>query len=238
VAVGDFEDAASIGAALRGVDRVFLVSADGPRKVAHETAVIDAAGHVGLIVKASTVGAEPGSPLPCFDWQGRIERYLRGAGVPFVILASGFYMTNLLAAAEPVCTQGILPAPAGTGRVAAIDPRDVGRVAATVLATPGHAGRCYGLTGPAAIGYAEMAAVLGARYVDVPPAAAREALAAAGTPGWLVDHLDGAFALVRSGALADTTDTVRVLTGREPTAFAAWAREHADVFAPTVGRRA
>jgi uncharacterized protein YbjT (DUF2867 family) len=124
--------------------------------------------------------------------------------------------------------------------VAVIDPRDVGRVAAAVLAEPGHAGRCYRLTGPAALGYAEIAATLGARYVDVPSAAAREGLVAAGTPDWLVEHLDGAFALVRSGALEETSDTVRVLTGRDPTTFAAWARDHADAFrpAPVLGRRA
>jgi uncharacterized protein YbjT (DUF2867 family) len=140
-------------------------------------------------------------------------------------------MTNLLAAAEPVRTQGILPAPAGAGRVAMIDPRDVGAVAAAVLSGSGHEGRTYRLTGPEAIGYTEIATILGARFVDVPPAAAREQLTAAGMPEWLVEHLDRAFALIRAGAFADTTDAVRVLTGREPRSFAAFAHDHADAFA-------
>src|ERR1044071_1179243 len=52
-AAGDFADPASIRRALAGVDRIFLASADGPDKVAHETAVIEAArtADVGLIVK-------------------------------------------------------------------------------------------------------------------------------------------------------------------------------------------
>jgi hypothetical protein len=70
--------------------------------------------------------------------------------------------------------------------------------------------------------------VLGVRYVDVPPEAARRELEAAGMPGWLVDHLDGAFALIRSGALAETTDVVRALTGREPYDFAAFAHERME----------
>jgi hypothetical protein len=71
--------------------------------------------------------------------------------------------------------------------------------------------------------------------VDVPPSAAREQLAAAGLPDWLVAHLDEAFGLIRDGALEDTTDTVRVLTGREPRTFAEFARDHAAAFglAPT-----
>ena len=63
-AVGDLSDPASIARALDGVDRVFLSSGDGPDKVAHEAAVVDAAAAAGveLIVKASTVMAKAGSP--------------------------------------------------------------------------------------------------------------------------------------------------------------------------------
>jgi uncharacterized protein YbjT (DUF2867 family) len=222
VAVGDFEDAASIRSALDGVDRVFLASADGPQKVAHETAVIDACVQhgVGLVVKASTLHADAASPLPPFAWNGRAENHLRRSGIPAVILRSAFYMTNLLGAFDG----GRLFAPAGDGRVAMIDPADVARVAATVLTGGEHAGRTYRLTGPAAITFAEAAAALGADFVDVPPAAAREGLIAAGQPAWLVEHLDGAFGLIRAGAFDEVTDTVRVLTGREPHTVDEFAR--------------
>ena len=232
LAVGDFSDPASIRRALTGVDRVFLSSADGPGKVAHETAVIDAAAAAGveLIVKASTMHARVGSPLKPFDWNARSERHLKASGVPAVVLASCFYMTNLLAAAEPVRRQGVLPAPAGDGAVAMIDPRDVAAVAAVALTGDGHAGRTYPLTGPEALTYARIAEILGAQYVDVPPQAARRELESAGLPDWLVDHLHGVFTLIRSGGLAETTDVVRALSGREPRDLAAFARDHAALF--------
>jgi uncharacterized protein YbjT (DUF2867 family) len=233
VAIGDFSDPDSIRRALVDVDRVFLSSADGPRKVAHEAAVVDAAAAAGveLIVKASTMRAQAGSPLKPFDWNGRSEEHLARSGVPTVILRSAFYMTNLLAAAEPVAREGVLPAPAGDGAVAMIDPRDVAAVAAVALAGDGHAGRTYHPTGPRPITYAGIADVLGAQYVDVPPEAARRQLEAAGMPDWLVDHLEGVFALIRSGAFAETTDVVRAVTGREPRDFAAFAADYADAFA-------
>ena len=237
-AVGDFEEAASIRAALEGVDRVFLSSADGPRKVEHETAVVDQAAHVELIVKASTLSARAGSPLKPFDWNGRIEEHLRREGPPSVVLASAFYMTNLLAAAEPVRAQSILPAPAGEGKISMIDPRDIGAVAATVLTGSGHEGRTYRLTGPEPIDYRhvaeQIADALGRhiQYIDVPPDVARNGLIASGMPAWLVDHLHGAFALIRDGVYEETTDTVRVLIGREPRSFADFARDHAAAFAP------
>jgi uncharacterized protein YbjT (DUF2867 family) len=110
-----------------------------------------------------------------------------------------------------------------------IDPRDVGAVAAAVLCSAGHEGRTYRLTGPEAITYAEIADILDARYIDVPPAAAREQLAGSGMPEWLVDHLDRAFALIRDGAMEDATDTVRVLTGRDPRSFADFAHDYFGV---------
>jgi uncharacterized protein YbjT (DUF2867 family) len=238
IVVGDFEDPASIRAALDGIDRVFLASADGPRKLAHEEAVIDAAGDVELLVKASTIGAKPGAPLPPFDWNGRGEEHLRRSGIPAVMLRSSFYMTNLLAVAEAVRRQRILPAPAGDGRIAMIDPFDVGAVAAAVLTGSGHEGRTYELTGPKAVTYrdvaAELSRVIGTHveYVDVPPAAAREQLVASGMPDWLIRHLDGAFTRIRHGEFAATTDTLAVLTGRPPRGIADFVTDHADAFAP------
>jgi uncharacterized protein YbjT (DUF2867 family) len=238
LAIGDFEDPASIRAALAGVDRVFLSSADGPRKVEHEVAVIDASAHVELVVKASTTGARAGAPLPPFDWNGRGEEHLRRSGIPAVVLRSGFYMTNLLAVAEPVRAQRVLPAPAGDGRIAMIDPRDVGAVAAAVLAGSGHDGRTYELTGPDAVSYGDIAAELShatgthVEYVDVPPHAARERLVASGMPDWLIVHLDGVFAKIRAGELAATTDSVALLTGRAPRTIADFVTDHRDAFAP------
>jgi uncharacterized protein YbjT (DUF2867 family) len=238
LAAGDFGDPASLRRALHGVERVLLSSADSPDKVAHETAVIGAAVAAGaeLVVKASTSGAQAGSPLPCFDWNGQIEDHLRRAFVPAVNLRSAFYMTNLLAAADQVRGTGRLFAPAAQGAIAMVDPRDVGVVAAAVLTSDGHAGRDYVLTGPEAVTYRQVADALTAasgrpvQYVDVPPEAAREGLVAAGMPPWLVAHLDGAFALIRRGELAQTTDTVRMLTGREPRSFADFARDRAGAF--------
>jgi uncharacterized protein YbjT (DUF2867 family) len=227
VAVGDFTDPASIRRALAGVSRVFLSSANGHDQVAHEAAVIDAcaAMGVGLIVKVSALGADPASPLPGAAWNGRSEAHLRASGVPAVVLAAGFFMTNVLAAVQ----DGRLLAPAGAGRVAMIDPRDIGEVGAAVLSAGDHAGRTYRLTGPAAITYREAAAALGLDYVDLPVAAAREGLVAAGLPEWLVRQLDGVFTLVRLGALEEVTDSVRVLSGRDARTFAEFAGERAGV---------
>ena len=79
VVSGDFDDALSVRAALVGAEQLFLSCADDPRRVAWESAAIDAAAASGVrrIVKLSSIGAEPGSPVAFWDWHGRVERHLR-----------------------------------------------------------------------------------------------------------------------------------------------------------------
>ena len=88
---------ASVRAALAGVDELVLSGADDPRRVGWETRAIDAAAAagVGRIVKLSSIGAEPGSPVAFWDWHGRIEEHLRRSAVRSVVLRSSVYMSNV-----------------------------------------------------------------------------------------------------------------------------------------------
>lgn len=238
LAVGDFTDPASLWRAMKGVSRVFLSSADGPEKVAHEQAVIDAAAESGVarIVKLSAINARAESPLPPFAWHGAIERHLSRSGVRAVVLRAGFFMTNLLMLAEGVAGASQLFAPAGEGRVAMVHPADVAATAAALLTSGGHAGGCYELTGDVAVSFAEVAQALSSAtgrpvaFVDLPAEAAQAAFANGSYPPWLVTHLLGVFAMIREGRYAQPNDTLRALTGRAPHTIAEFAREHASAF--------
>ena len=238
LAVGDFEDPASVRRALRGVERVFLACGNVPGQVRHETSAIDAAAAAGVerIVKLSANGAAPGSPLAFWDWHGRIEQHLARSGVAAVVLRPDNYMTNLLASAEAIAQAGMLFAPAGRARVAMVDPRDVAAVAAVALTEDGHDGEGYVLTGPRAVTFDEIAAALSdatghhVAFVDVDDAAARQGMLEGGLPGFLIDFLVALFCALRGGAHAVPTGTVRAVTGTEPRGIAAFAREHATAF--------
>lgn len=221
---GDFGDPASLRAALDGVERVFLACPNDPRQVEWETNLIDAAAGAGVarLVKISTHAARIGSPVSFWDWQGRIEEHLWRSGVPSVLLHSGTFMSLVLASAGTVATAGTIFAPAGGARLAMIDPRDVAAVAAAVLTGPGHDGRTYVLTGPQALTFEAIAEALAGvigrpvSFVDIPDDAARASMLGAGLPPWLVDNLIPMFGAFREGAMAQVTDLVRVLTGRDP----------------------
>ena len=238
LAVGDLGDRGSIGRALRGADRVFLACGNVPGQVELERTAIDAAREAGVerLVKLSGPRADQASPLLFERWHGEIEAHLRRSGVPSVVLRPGPFMTNLLADAETVRRTGRLFAPAGAAQIAYVDPRDVAAAAAGALVGDGLAGSVHALTGPEAITFASIAEALSAatgrpvEYVDVPDAAAREAMVAAGLPEAVADFIVGTFAEMRAGARARTTDAVRVLSGRAPRPFAQFARDHAALF--------
>ena len=185
---GDLGDPASIRRALVDVDRVFLTAADGPDKVAHEQAVIDAAAAAGveLVVKLSALRADPESPLPVFTWHGAIEQHLHRSGIPAVVLQPSFFMSNLLMVADGVARTDTLYAPTGGAPVAMIDGRDVARVAAATLVDGRHVGRTLQLTGPAPITFHDIAAAISQavgrqiEYVDLTPDQARPRFEGAG----------------------------------------------------------
>ena len=239
-AVGDLADASSVRAALEGVDGLVLSCADDPRRVEWETGAIDAATAAGGTrnVRLSTIGAEPGAPTAFWDWHGRIDQHLRRAEADWVVLQSSFYMSNLLAGAEQVAREGRLFAPAGEARVAMIDPRDVGAVAAAVASGEGEAAQTYLLTGLEAITFAQAAEALSAatarrvEFVDVPDEGARQGLVGAGMPEFVAEQLVRIFGMLRRGVAEQVTDSVERLSGRPPRSFAQFAREHARLFEP------
>jgi uncharacterized protein YbjT (DUF2867 family) len=238
LAEGDFAEPASIRAALDGVDTVFLCCGNVSGQVDYECTLIDESRRVGVrrIVKLSARGAECGSSVGYWDWHAQIEQHLLSSGIRSVLVQPSFYMSNLFAAAESVRSQGMLFAPAATAAISMINPADVAAVAARLLIDGSHDGSAYVITGPEAIGYGDIADQLSAAtgqqvgFVDVPPAAARTALIEVGMPPFAADQILAAFAALRGGAQATTTDTVRSITGSKPRAFAEFAREHAGVF--------
>jgi len=238
LAVGDFADRGSIARALDGIGRVFLGCGNVPGQVDFECAVIDEAAAAGVrrIVKLSGPRADVDSTLIFERWHGEIERHLLGSGVPAVVLRPRTYMTNLLAYAGTIQQASQIFAAVGTAPISFVDPYDVAAVAVPVLVEAGHEGRIYEVSGPEFLSHGqiaeELSTVLGRRigYVDVHPEVARQAMLAEGVPEFVTEFILGFFASVQTGSLAETTDAVRRLTGREPRTFGQFARDHAAQF--------
>lgn len=241
VVAGNFTNPESLRAAMREISRVLLISADGPDKVGHELAVVDAAVATGIehLVKLSAQHADADSPLPCFAWHGRIEQYLAGSGLPHTNLRPAFFMENLLMVAPGVAATGQLFAPTAGQATAMIAIEDVAACAATAL-TQERPGASHLLTGPDAVTFTEVAAAIAratARpvgYVDLTPEAAQPRFEA-DKPRWLADHLSGVFELIRTRRFTEVTQDVPALLGRPARSIDVFAQRYAAFFAPAPG---
>lgn len=235
---GDIADQASMRAALRGVETLFLLSsgADPYAAEAPAVAVAKAAG-VKRVVKLSVNGADADATNSFLRGHARVDRLLEESGMAWTFVRPTFFMQNWVLYNAPGIRAGQpVYANAGTSRIGWVDTRDIAAVAAVALVDPAHDGRIYDLTGPEALSYAEVAGRLGkllgreVAYVAVSDRAAFDAMHSAGVPA------DYAFALttlnqaVRRGLADATTDTVELVTGRPARTMDAFLRENADEF--------
>lgn len=235
-AVADLDDPASVRAVVAGASQVLVCTPNHPRQAEREIALVDALAPGTRVVKVSAVAARTGSPSAFGDAHGRAEAHLAASGLPAVVLRPGFYLSNLLAAAETIRAHGRFFLPAGDAALPFTDPRDVAAVAVEALTRTGHEGRTYTVTGPAVLTCAQAAEQLSAglgrpvAYVPVPDEVARAGLREQGVPDWFADEMIVLFGELRRAPTVAASDVVRVLTGREPRSVADFARDHAAAF--------
>jgi uncharacterized protein YbjT (DUF2867 family) len=113
---------------------------------------------VQRIVFLSVAGAADNKMVP----HHAVEQQLRGGPNDWTILRAGFFAQNLASAyRDDIMKDNRLYVPAGDGKVAFVDLRDVGKVAAQALtALSDHAGKTYTLTGPLSYTFSEVARIL------------------------------------------------------------------------------
>jgi NAD(P)H dehydrogenase (quinone) len=237
LATVDFDAPSTLDNALRGADRLFLAQGTSPRQVANEIALIDAAVAAGVshIVKLSVLG--PPSRLHPFDWHMQIEAHLATCDVGFTVLRPSSFVDILARAAAPIANDSWGGA-AGDGLVNLIDTRDVADCAFTVLLDDAHltSQRAYHLTGPIAVSMPQIAdeisGLLGraVTYQHRSPAEQREKLLASGLNEFVADLLLGLDRIFHESILAETTSTVRELTGHAPRPITDWLSDNISLF--------
>ena len=234
VVKGDFSKPETLTAAFVGVDKAYvLLPAIGPEFPELEGNAFNAAKKAGVkhVVKQSSFVMEDfmaGTPFA--EWHGASEKRLRALGVAWTILRPHFFDSNLIEFG--IMPRGGLFFPAGDGKDAPIDPRDIAAVAVKVLTTPGHEGKIYELTGPALLSFAEVvqkvADITGKplKYVDVPEAVWRQEMLSAGAPSPVVESLFAYFAGgVKAGRIR-MTSTVSELLGHPARTVEQWAKNN------------
>ncbi|HST64309.1 MAG TPA: NAD(P)H-binding protein [Mycobacteriales bacterium] len=233
---GDLTDPASLDAALRGVDTVFLVWTAPPATV---PAVVERlAAQVRRVVFLSSPHQTPHpffqQPNPMAALHADIEQRLAASGLGTTVLRPGMFASNVVGWWAPAIRAGATVRwPYGAAETAPVDDRDVAAVAARTLSEDGHVGGDYVLTGPESLSQAAQVAIIGdvlgrpATFEELSPEEFRRETA--GTwPPVVVDMLLAAWEATM-GRPAYVTTTVADLLGSART-FRDWVADNADGF--------
>jgi NAD(P)H dehydrogenase (quinone) len=194
VKVGDYDNYDSLVAAMKGEEKLLLVSGtDIQNRLAQHKGVIDAAKEAGIkhIVYTSFARKNntESNPLGIVATAHiETDNYLKASGLDYTIMLNGLYADVLpMFTGQNVTETGIF-FPAGEGKTSFTLRADMAQAAATILSTDGHANREYVIAGTKKYSFQEVAdlfsEILGkpVAYISPDLETYKAALAQAGVP--------------------------------------------------------
>jgi NAD(P)H dehydrogenase (quinone) len=221
----DYNNPESWDSALKGADRVLLISSNeiGQRAKQHRV-VVDAAKRAGikLLAYTSVLRADT-SVLGLAAEHKATEEAIRASGVPFVFLRNGWYTENYDSVVKSAPQVGSVYGCAGDGRISAAARADYADAAAVVLSADGHAGKVYELGGDTSFTLAELAAEIGRQvgktigYVNLGEPEYKNVLLGVGLPEPYAALLADSDTGISKGALYDESHQLSKLIGRKTT---------------------
>jgi uncharacterized protein YbjT (DUF2867 family) len=235
ICVGDLTDPIITRRSLRGAHTLFLVNV-GPEIPQRDMAAATIAKEEGVkrIIKLSSLDVEHG--LAIGAWHEKGEAAVRNSGIPFTFIRPTGFMTNLLAWAHSIKTEGIVRSSTGDGRRPFIHSEDIAAVSVAALIDEKYTGRILSITGPASLTFGDSTVIIGRSigkplvYEEISDDEARKRYSRISGSQEETDAHVALWRAIRSGRLAATTDEVEKTLGRKPISLEQWASENAHHF--------
>jgi NAD(P)H dehydrogenase (quinone) len=224
--VGSYGDVASLDRAMEGVEKVLLISGTEPDRVAQHQSVVDAAKRAGVRLIAYTsrvVKGQDASKNPLMLSHFATEDYVKGSGVPYVLLRNALYMDviPLFVGADRVFEAGI-HLPTGDGKVSYALRSELGEATANLLASDDVESGVHDLTAHQAWSYQDVAEALTelsgkkVEYAPVDEAAFVAKMRQRGVPEAAIQLSADFHREVRCGLLDEVSPEMERWLGRRP----------------------
>ncbi len=167
----------------------------------------------------------------------RAELELIDSGIPHAIIRPNWFMQNFHTYwGDEIRRSGTMALPAGDGKIAFIDARDIAAAAAAQLLADEMTCGTFVLTGPEALDHTQAARILSSAtgrqiaYRNISSSEFAKTLSTVtGMPEDYVHSVLDMFTAVRAGAAAGVTNHVELLTGRPARRLADYARDYREM---------
>ncbi len=220
----DFDDATSLAAAFKGVDRVLIISTDAlgaGQRLNQHLAAVKAAKKAGAEIVYTSMPKPEGSAVIFAPDHAGTEQAVIASGQPYTILRDAWYQENLLMSLPGAFASGTLYTSAGEGKLSHVSHADVARSAAAALSRP-STNEIFTLTGPELLTTKEIAALASEitgkplAVVDLTDEQLAGGMKAAGVPEAIIPMLVSFDTTTRENGFDVLTNDVETLTGRKP----------------------
>ena len=237
VRYGDFDKPETLDAAVRGAQKMLLISGTrvGARVRQHRAAVdAAAAARVRHVVYTSFVNVEPANPAVVAIDHRETERLIEASGMSFTFLRDAHYADAMIVNAGPsFIASGVWLTSTRGAREAMVWREDCVDCAVAVVTQDGHENMAYPITGPNRENFAEVAVMLSeisghpVKLVETDDAGMYAHFDALGIPRepvddqsvagipWNSDDMVSFERSIREGFLDICTNDVERLTGRK-----------------------
>jgi uncharacterized protein YbjT (DUF2867 family) len=234
----NFNDQDSLNEALKGMQRVFLVTPLMQNPEAVTQMVINACKKNGIkhLVRSTASGADSKGQIRMARWAGASEDLIKESGVNYTILRPASFLQNFINYhSYTIKEHSGFYAPIGDAKYAMIDIYDLGEIAALALTGEGHFGKTYDLSG---LSYNNqeiartLSEVVGKKvsYIDIPDEMAKESMLSNHMPEWMVEAMMELNYIIKQGWAAAYSDDFRNITGREYTSAQAFFEKNKNAF--------
>ena len=236
----DYDKPDSLAVALKGVDKLFLLTPFQSNMVDLTSNLVSEAkkAEVKYIAKQSVMGADAEPGITPGRLHRQAEKIIEESGIPFTFLRPNFFMQNFVNYySNLIRSQGAFYIPAGDAKVSFVDVRDIAAVAVKSLINDNQQkGRAYNITGCEALSYGQAAEILSKavgkkiNYVNVTDQDARKGMKDMSMDEWTIKSMIELFEITRAGYVSEISPIVEQVTGNKPITFSQFANDYAGSF--------
>jgi uncharacterized protein YbjT (DUF2867 family) len=236
----DYDKPDSLAVALKGVDKLFLLTPFQSNMVDLTSNLVSEAkkAKVKYIAKQSVMGADAEPGITPGRLHRQAEKIIEESGIPFTFLRPNFFMQNFVNYySNLIRSQGAFYMPAGDAKVSFVDVRDIAAVAVKSLINENQQkGRAYNITGGEALTYGQAAEILSKavgkkiNYVNVTDQDARKGMKDMSMDEWTIKSMIELFEITRAGYVSEISPIVEQVTGNKPITFSQFAKDYAGAF--------
>ncbi|MCF2875812.1 MULTISPECIES: SDR family oxidoreductase [unclassified Tenacibaculum] len=219
----DFTNQQELNEALKGKNRVFLVTPLMQNPDFVTQLVIDAAlkNNIKHIVRSTALGADSNGKIQMARWAGKSEDLIKKSGLKYTFIRPNNFLQNFINFhSQTIKEHNGFFLPNGDAKLGMVDTNDIAEIATIALTSDKHYNKEYNLSGLSLTNfeYAELLSdVLGRKisYIDVSEEKAKESMLSNGMPEWLVNAMMELNYIMKQGWTASYSEDYKDITGKE-----------------------